>query len=258
MDYFIIIIVCLFGSFLTFYAGFGLGTLLLPVFNLFFPLEIAIMATAIVHFSNNLFKLGLTYSNIHRYTALQFGVASLIFAFIGAKINYYLGSSHSIAPVHIGNIILHPSYLKIVVGLLLIIFSLLEDRSLKMSFMDLKSPNFLRIGGAISGFFGGLSGHQGALRSMFLTKILQDKKVFVATGTFIACLVDISRIPVYLTSWNSITFQHFYPIAIGIVAAFVGAFIGNKYLQKIKIEMINLLITILLVAYGICLIIGLI
>ncbi len=258
MDYLIIVIICLFGSFLTFYAGFGLGTLLLPVFNLFFPLEIAIMATAIVHFSNNLFKVGLTYTNIHKSSAIQFGLASLLFAFVGAKINFYLGSTQSLTTVAIGNITLHPSYFKIVVGLLLIVFTIMEDKTFKFTSNENNTTNFLRIGGALSGFFGGLSGHQGALRSMFLTKILHDKKVFVATGTFIACLVDVSRIPVYIFSWRSLTFEHFYPIAIGILAAFCGAYIGNSYLQKIKVDWINKLIAFLLIIYGIALMIGLI
>jgi uncharacterized membrane protein YfcA len=50
-----IAIVCLLGSFATFFSGFGLGTILLPVFSLYFPIELAILATALVHFANNIF-----------------------------------------------------------------------------------------------------------------------------------------------------------------------------------------------------------
>ena len=42
------------GSGLTLVSGFGLGTLLVPVFGLFFPIEVAISLTAIVHFLNSL------------------------------------------------------------------------------------------------------------------------------------------------------------------------------------------------------------
>jgi len=59
MDYFILCLVALLGSGLTLFSGFGLGTLLVPVFAIFFPIEIAIALTAIVHFLNNLFKLAL-------------------------------------------------------------------------------------------------------------------------------------------------------------------------------------------------------
>ena len=44
---------------LTMLSGFGLGTILMPVFALFFPLPLAIAATAVVHFANNLLKFGL-------------------------------------------------------------------------------------------------------------------------------------------------------------------------------------------------------
>ena len=42
---------------LTFVSGFGLGTILLPVFALLYPLPVAVAATAVVHLLNNIFKL---------------------------------------------------------------------------------------------------------------------------------------------------------------------------------------------------------
>jgi uncharacterized membrane protein YfcA len=51
---------------LTFFSGFGLGTVLLPVFALFFPLEAAIGLTAVVHLANNLFNLALLGSFLGR------------------------------------------------------------------------------------------------------------------------------------------------------------------------------------------------
>ena len=59
MDVLLISIVAFIGSGLTFFSGFGLGTVLLPVFALFFPVQVAVGLTAVVHFLNNLFKLGL-------------------------------------------------------------------------------------------------------------------------------------------------------------------------------------------------------
>ena len=53
------------------------------------------------------------------------------------------------------------------------------------------------LGGVISGFFGGLSGHQGLFRSAFLVKSGLSKNSFIATGVGIAVLVDITRLSVY-------------------------------------------------------------
>ena len=56
MSVILICAVALAASCLTFFSGFGLGTILMPVFAIFFPLEIAIALTAVVHFLNNIFR----------------------------------------------------------------------------------------------------------------------------------------------------------------------------------------------------------
>jgi len=56
---------------------------------------------------------------------------------------------------------------------------------------------YLPLGGVLSGFFGGLSGHQGALRSAFLIRCGLSQEAFVATGIVAACLVDLARLAVY-------------------------------------------------------------
>ena len=56
MELVLIGLVALLTSGLTLFSGFGLGTILMPVFALFFPLPLAIAATAVVHFANNLFN----------------------------------------------------------------------------------------------------------------------------------------------------------------------------------------------------------
>ena len=77
-------LVSLFASFLTFFSGFGLGTLLLPVFATFFPIETAITLTAIVHFFNNIFKTTLTYKDINFEILKRFGIPSIFGAIIGS------------------------------------------------------------------------------------------------------------------------------------------------------------------------------
>jgi hypothetical protein len=59
MEYPNICLAALISSGLSLFSGFGLGTLLMFVFAVFFPVEIAIALTAIVHYLNNLFKLPL-------------------------------------------------------------------------------------------------------------------------------------------------------------------------------------------------------
>ena len=60
MELFVIAAVALIASLLTFFSGFGLGTILTPVLVIFFPVEIAIALTGIVHLLNNFFKIAIS------------------------------------------------------------------------------------------------------------------------------------------------------------------------------------------------------
>ena len=53
--------------------------------------------------------------------------------------------------------------------------------------------------------FGGLSGHQGAFRSMFLLKSGLILQRFIATGVVLAVLVDVARMLVYGWSFSANT-----------------------------------------------------
>jgi uncharacterized protein len=55
MEIFIITLASFVTAILTFFSGFGLGTVLTPVFAIFFPIDLAIALTGVVHFGNNLF-----------------------------------------------------------------------------------------------------------------------------------------------------------------------------------------------------------
>lgn len=57
MAYIVISITALFVSALTLFSGFELGTVLMPAFALFFPIQIVTAATAVVHLANNIFKI---------------------------------------------------------------------------------------------------------------------------------------------------------------------------------------------------------
>jgi len=90
MSYLIIIIVALAVASLTFFSGFGLGTILMPAFALFFPVEVAVAATALVHFANNIFKLILVGKHSDWKTVWIFGLPAVAFSFLGAFLLNYL------------------------------------------------------------------------------------------------------------------------------------------------------------------------
>ena len=250
-----VVLIVIFGSVLTFFSGFGLGTIMLPVMSLFFPIDIAVITTALVHLANNLFKFGLVYKHIHFSTLLRFGVPAIFSAFLGALLLSWMGSISSLYDYTIAGHLFSVSLLKIVIGSVMIFFALLE-LSKRFSKWQVSS-SYLSIGGVISGFFGGLSGHQGAFRSAFLAKTGLSKEQFVGTSNAIAILIDLSRISSYLTSFALLTLQLKQPIVIvAIFSAFIGTLIGQRLLKKVTLTFVQRTVAFLLILMGMLLILG--
>src|SRR6478735_5037725 len=84
MEIVIVSLIAFFAAILTFFSGFGLGTILTPVFMFFFPVDVAIAFTGIVHFFNNIFKLFLVGKNADKEVLIRFGVPAVIAALIGS------------------------------------------------------------------------------------------------------------------------------------------------------------------------------
>ena len=78
MEIIIISAAALIVAILTFFSGFGLGTILTPVFMIFFPTDLAIALTGVVHFFNNIFKLFLVGKNADKSVLLRFGIPAVI------------------------------------------------------------------------------------------------------------------------------------------------------------------------------------
>lgn len=230
MMLFVVALVALTASMLTFFSGFGLGTILMPVFALFFPIQTAIALTAIVHLLNNLFKLTLVYRSINHKILLRFGVPAILFSFIGAYLLGYLDNSSMVLfEYSVASKTFTIKWNAFVVGLILLVFSVLELSSRFDNWQV--ASKWQPFGGMITGFFGGLSGHQGALRSVFLLKAGLDKNSFIATGVAIACLVDFARISIYSFSINDFI-ENKVVLSVAVLSAFAGAYFGNKLFKK--------------------------
>jgi uncharacterized membrane protein YfcA len=243
------------GSILTFFSGFGLGTLMLPVMALFFPVDLAVIATAIVHLANNLFKFGLVYKHIHFHTLWRFGLPAIVSAFLGAYLLRLMGQLPTIAEYTLNGKVFSISALKVVIGLVMIFFAIIE-LSNRFSKWQV-SQNYLPVGGIISGFFGGLSGHQGAFRAAFLAKAGLTKEQFVGTSNAIAILIDVTRLSTYFTGFYLLTNELKNPVIyVAIIAAFLGTIIGQQLMKKVTLTFIQRTVAILLITMGTLLIAG--
>lgn len=258
MIYVLIAVTSCLASFLTFFSGFGLGTILLPVFAIYYPLPLAVALTACVHLLNNVFKLMLVYKGINWRIVLKFGIPSLIAAFFGAWLLKSIDQSKVIiASYALGNsefIITLPGFL---IGMLVILFAIIElmPRFSTISF----SEKYLIHGGLLSGFFGGFSGHQGSIRSAFLLRLKLEKTAFIATGVFIACMVDMVRISLY-TSFSELKSgqSDFKLLLLAVISAWVGALAGNKLFTKTSILFFKWFVGIFMLLMGFLIMTGII
>jgi uncharacterized protein len=256
MELLILCLAALITSLLTFFTGFGLGTILTPVFAIFFPIEIAIALTGVVHFLNNIFKLALVGLKADKAVVIKFGIPAFFSALIGAYLLVKLSNLEPLYSYTIDdrNFIVTP--IKLIVAVLLIFFALME---VVPSLKKLDFGKNLFVGGILSGFFGGLSGNQGALRSAFLMKAGLSKEAFIATGIVIACIIDFSRLGVYSTRFlQSGLHENLTLVIAATLSAFVGAFFGNKLLKKITMESLQIIVTVMLIILSIALGLGLV
>jgi len=253
MEYFVVCAVALGVSWLTLFSGFGLGTVLMPAFALFFPVPVAVAATAVVHLANNLFKTALVGRKADWPVVAKFALPGAAAAMLGAMLLNVFASLPPVSSYQLGGKTHEIALVELVIGVLIVGFAFLDllPRFEKLAF----DRKYLPVGGLISGFFGGLSGIQGALRSAFLIKVGLEKESFIGTGTVSAVIVDVARLVVYGLSFYTTTFTKVAPGMGGLIlaatlAAFVGSFFGTQLMKKVTLRTIQIFVGVMLIVVG--------
>jgi len=126
----------------------------------------------------------------------------------------------------------------------------------------------ISFGGMLSGFFGGLSGHQGAFRSAFLAKAGLTKEQFIGTSNAVSLIVDLARLSIYIFGFALITGEENKLVAeitdaktlliVAVIFAFIGTYFGKRLVQKTTITRIQQVVGALLLIMGLLLILGII
>ena len=152
--------------------------------------------------------------NIDKKVLIRFGLPSVIAALIGSYLLVLIDDNIVIFSYYFFDKKIDVILVKFLISILLIIFAIID---LIPQIKDLHfDKKYLPVGGFLSGFFGGLSGNQGALRSAFLVKHGLEKSVFVATTVAISSLVDITRLSVYSTNFLNLNYSDFYQLGFSL------------------------------------------
>jgi len=261
VEYVVVVIAALVVAGVALYSGFGLGTLLMPVFAIFFPVPTAVASTAVVHLANNVFRIGIVGRRADWRVALLFGLPGAAAAIVGALLLTWISDITALASYHLGSREFEVTVVKLVVAALISAFAMLELTP-ALSGWKLRRQ-YIPVGGVISGFFGGLSGHQGALRSAFLVGAGLGSAAFVGTASVAAFMVDVSRLAVYgagplRESFTTAGGGNWGVVAAATVAAFAGTYLSSRYLKKVTIGAIRRLVGVLLALLAVALASGLV
>ncbi|MDO8462014.1 MAG: sulfite exporter TauE/SafE family protein [Deltaproteobacteria bacterium] len=209
---------------------------MIPILVIFFPPVEAIFLVAIIHWFGNIWKVALFRSGFNLRLLVLFGAVGLVTSYLGAYIS--LGANEEM--------------LLRILGMFLVGYALFLVFQSKFK---IPAGNLTALsGGALSGFFAGIFGIGGAIRSAFLSAFDLPKAVFIATAGAIGLLVDSTRIITYFTGGATLPKELWYGLLLFIPISFVGAQIAKRIVDKIPQDKFRIFVALFLLVIGVKLI----
>lgn len=213
-------------------AGFGVGSLLTPVFALRTETRLAVAAVSVPHVVATALRLWMLRRHIDRRILRGFGMASAAGGLLGALLQSRARSRT----------------LDLVFGGLLLFAGLGELSGLARRIrLEGKAA---WAAGALSGMFGGLVGNQGGIRSAALLGFDVPRDAFVATATAVALAVDLARVPVYVFTAGAGLARLGGLMALATAGAMAGTLVGQRVLARIPEGVFRRVVASVLLALG--------
>lgn len=215
METLAILIVVIVASVVGTMTGFGLSTIMVPVMILFYPMPQTLLFVGAIHWFGDLWKLILFREGIRWRLILSFGLPGIVATVFGARLVFAVPG---------------PALYRIL-GLFLIVYvGFLIARS---AFRIGQTTATAVTGGAISGFFAGVFGMGGAIRSLFLSAFDLPKAIYLATAGAIALAVDTARVATYISQGTRLEPQLLWGMLLFVPASFFGARIAKQFVDRI-------------------------
>lgn len=234
----LVLIVGFFAGGIAAVAGFGIGSLLTPLFALRMETKLAVAAVSCAHLAGTALRFWLLRKMIDRKVLLAFGVMSAAGGLAGALLHNWAQSI----------------VLTIIFGILLLFAGISGISGLagRMRFSGWMSW----AAGTLSGLLGGLVGNQGGIRSGAMLGFELPRRSFVATATAIALIVDTARIPVYLVTQGTSIAGVWTLIFTATIGVLVGTLAGGKVLSRMDESLFRLLVSLIITLLGVAVLIG--
>ncbi len=214
-------------------SAFGVGTIMTPILLLFLPFSQTILLVCGVHWFHDVFKMSFFRAGIDWRLFMYFGIPTVVATFFGA-------------------LLVTPEQSMVLTSLmgLFLIFSVAIMHVIE----NFQIPNnwvTSMIGGLLSGFFAGIFGIRGAVRSVFMAAFDLHKVTFIGTTGAISLVLDSTRMAVYL--WDGIRLDAplYWGFALFVPASFLGAYLGSRVVHRIPQHNFRAVVSVFLVVVGI-------
>jgi uncharacterized protein len=207
-----VFIVAIFSGATATVVGFGIGSLMTPLLAIEFGTTTAVALVTLPHAAATAVRCWRLRAHVDRVVLVRFGLLSAAGALAGAFIYTRLG----------------PGALTRVLGGLLLLTAVAQLTGWTKRWQP-RGP-VVALFGLVSGFFGGIAGNQGGLRSAALTAFGLPPLAFVANATAIGLLVDAARTPVYLWHSGEVLLMLWTPIVVATAGVLIGTLVGERIL----------------------------
>jgi uncharacterized protein len=214
-------------------VGFGIGSLLTPLLAVRLGTKTAVALVTLPHAAATAVRCWRLRAHVDRTVLVRFGLLSAAGALAGALIYTRLG----------------PGALTRVLGGLLLLTAVAQFTGWSSRWQP-HGP-VVALFGLASGFFGGIAGNQGGLRSAAMTAFGLPPLGFVATATATGLLVDAARTPVYLWHSGLLLRRLWVPIIVATVGVLIGTIAGERMLLGLSPRRFGQIIGVAIAALGI-------
>ena len=231
-------LIILLGYFIKALVGFGGAMFSVPILVLFFDVTLVVPIASLVNMLSGIILL----PSVKK----KFDKKELLLVFIGAFFGTIVG-------VYLLKSVANDT-LKIIFGVLVILFALRMIFEKYLSFKKLKSY-FATVFGAIGGLTGGMFSTHGPPIALYLGHQIKDKHILRGTLILVFLIISIWRNGLYL--FTGMFNTEIYTIsAFMIPIIIIASFFGSKVHLKISQEVYRKIVVGILLVSGILLVVG--
>ena len=233
MDTLLLLLLTLISASIGTMTGFGTSTIMVPILSLFFPIPQTLLFVGIIHWFGDIWKMLFFKKGLNMKLIVLFGIPGIIVSFLAARL-----------PLTIPELLLERLLGLFLVGYVAFLF-------LKPAWKIKASNESALLGGALSGFFSGILGVGGAVRSTFLSAFDLPKSVFLFTSGVIGILIDSARLTQYTLSGIRLDQFLLTTLLFSIPVSLAGAYIAKRIVDRIPQQSFRLIVALALLLVGI-------